>query len=87
MAELILLYACWKAQGCAETASQYRLYNPAPFDWAEQSIDRVNKIIFTGYWAPVVAYAYGREGTIRLSTNVGLRLGQQSKTIVYTVEF
>lgn len=87
MPEFLLILACAKQMGCAETSAQYRSYNPTPFQRAEHYAEELNKLILTSYWGPVLAYGMGREGTIKLHKNVGLTLSQKEAKVLFAYEF
>lgn len=85
--EFLLIFACLNQSGCAETASQYRIYNPTPFTVAEQYTERFNQMVLLNYWGPVLAYGLGREGTVKLHRNVGLTLSQKKTGLLLSFDF
>lgn len=87
MAEALLLFACLNNTGCAETAAQYRVYNPAPFMTAEKYTEDLGRQFMASYWGPVLAYGLGREGTVKLHRNVGLTISQKQQRLLYSYEF
>lgn len=90
MEELLVVTACLYQKGCSETASTF--YNARP-DFkefvmrTEVQVKETAGPIATEYLAPMVIFASGASGVVRISENVGVRGRRDFMELFFKKEF
>jgi len=87
LAEGLVVLACLQRAGCGETASQYKVYNPLPFEVTEQYTEKLTKAVLFNYWGPVLGYVAGREGSVSLYGPLRLNLSQKNTQLLLKFDF
>lgn len=84
--ELLVTLACLESKGCSPTAALYASQNP----WtrtAVQNLDTFSKPFLVQYWGSFVAFAAGREGSLKLNQDLSLILNQNYFKLNVNVDF
>jgi hypothetical protein len=87
LAESLVVLACLQQTGCSETASQYKVYNPLPFEVTEQYTQKLTKAVLFNYWGPALGYVTGRSGSISLYGPLRLNLNQKYTELLLRIEY
>lgn len=90
MGELLVIFSCINNAGCSETSSLYFDQHPGVQEFIKKE-ERIAKDmagpVITEYFAPFIAYATGRAGTIGLYRYVYLNISCDKQELMFKKEF